>query len=355
MENDTQQPAFSICVPTYNRGFTTLMMVFDILPTMDENWELLILDNASHHEVEGYQQIEALTKVDPRLRYIRHASNRGFHHNFLAAFDHAKSAHIMLISDEDYANSDMIRQVLPELQASPNLAVLRGSIACIKGARPRNVCNYPNMRFSKGEVAMLYFCLNNTYMSGVIYNRELLVQSGVIELLRGGINDNSIYPHLYLELLACALFDAATTEEISCHEGEEKPTLGNRAGDYAPPYSFGSRVDQFIVLRSAIRQAIALMPGDFDNHLFIMMYLELCKRYMRLISQVNSPLYIKNKLHLGLLQDSLFEIFGAAIFAYPDLVPYEEYLFTEIHKIYASYKIKENATVENNGNETIAA
>lgn len=357
MQNSTdlQDPVFSICVPTYNRGLTALTMVVNILPTMDDNWELLILDNASTHEADRYQKIEQFTQLDKRLRYIRHESNRGFHGNFLAAFEYARSAHIMLISDEDYANSDMIRKVLPKLQASPELAVLRGGVGALDGHKPRNTFMCQNIDFSKGAMALRNFCLNNTYMSGIIFNRALLMKSGVIDILRTGIQANSIYPHLYLELLASALFDAACTEEIACFEGEEKLIEGNKPGSYAPPYAFGSRIDQFIVLRNSIHQAVALMPGAFDHQLFMLTYLQLCHRYMRLISLVNSPLYVKNQLHLGLLQDSMFQIMGAAIFAYPELVPYEEGLFTEIQKIYMDFRVKDATITDNLENNTIAA
>lgn len=351
MENNTHlQPVFSICVPTYNRGLAALMMVFTILPGMDDNWELLILDNASDLEVDSYQQIELLAQIDPRLRYVRHASNRGFQGNFLAAFDLAQSPHIMLISDEDYANTDMIRKVLPNLQASPNLAILRGEVRCIKGQRPRNAHSLPNMTFQKGWEALFGFCLTNSYMSGAIYNRQALLQSGVIERLRKGIQRNYVYPHLYLELLTCALFDAAFTEEMSCCEGEEKPTLGNRVMDYTPPYSFGSRVDQFIILRDAMREAISLMAGPFNHKLFMFMYLQLCNRYMKFITELNDTLYAKNNLNLGLLQDSLFQIFGAGVFAYPELLSYEEQIFDDIHKIYIQYKDIKNTSIENTVN-----
>lgn len=346
MENftDLQNPVFSICVPTYNRGLTVLTMVVNLLPTLDDNWELLILDNASTHEADSYQKVAQFTQLDPRLRYVRHDSNRGFQGNMLAAFDHARSAHIMLISDEDFANPAMIRKVLPRLQAAPDLAVMRGSVESLKGQIPRNTCKQQNKQFAKGSEALLNFCLNNTYLSGIIFNRALLIKSGVIDILRTGIQANSIYPHLYLELLACALFDAESTEEIACFEGEEKLSEGNQPNEYRPPYSFGSRIDQFIVLRNSIHQAVSLMPGDFDHQLFMQMYLRLCHRYMRLISLVNKSLYINNHLHLGLLQDSLFQIMGAAIFAYPELAFYGEGLFAAIQKIYSEFKIKDTST-----------
>lgn len=339
MEINNIQPIFSICVPSFNRGLKALKMILTILPNMDNNWELLILDNASDNELESYQQIEILAQLDHRLRYVRHSTNLGFHGNFLAAFDHAKSAHIMLISDEDFANLAMIRKVLPNLHARPDLAVLRGGVLPLEGQYPRNSYNSADIIFSKGEEALLNYSLTYNYMSGIIFNREILLKNGLIELLRNGINSNSIYPHLYLELLACAMFDAATTSEISCFEGEEQHNMGNTPSNYSPPYSFGSRIDQFIALRDAIRQAIALMPEPFDNKLFIDMYLLLCEKYMRLITLVNYPLYVKHQLDLSLLQDSMLRIFGAAIYTYPDLEPFEDYTFTEIHKIYSRYKM----------------
>ena len=84
--NNTKQFKFSICVPSYNRGNKALTMALQILPEMDDDWELLILDNASELENEAYQKIQELSESDSRLRYIRHDVNRMMYGNFSGVF-----------------------------------------------------------------------------------------------------------------------------------------------------------------------------------------------------------------------------------------------------------------------------
>lgn len=80
---------FTICIPSYNRGGMVLNLVQELLPDMDDDWEILVQDNASYSEVEEYRQLASLAEREPRLSYVRHPVERGFHGNYLACFEHA--------------------------------------------------------------------------------------------------------------------------------------------------------------------------------------------------------------------------------------------------------------------------
>ncbi len=344
---NNHKPTFSICVPTYNRGSKALNMAQTVLPTMDDDWELLILDNASNTELESYQQLQEMAIIDPRLKYVRHESNRMFQGNYLACFRLAAAPYIMIVSDEDFANSDMIRQVLPALTTLPNLGIVRGAIVPVEGVNPRNSHSRAEQSFFAGEEALSNFTFSNNYMSGTVYNRELLTNYGLVERLANGLDKNRVYPHLYMDMLVCALCDVITTSEIACFEGLEQITidggdlvLGVSKGpmDYNAPYSFGSRIDQFIVLRDAVWESVGLVEEPFNKALFVKIYLRLCEKYMYLITRVNSPMYLQHKIHPGLLHQAMLHVCGAAIGMYPELSDFETYLFLEIHKLHAKYE-----------------
>jgi glycosyltransferase involved in cell wall biosynthesis len=57
VKNNEQPSVFSICVMTYNRGDKALKAAETLLPNLDNDWELLVLDNASAKETESYQQL----------------------------------------------------------------------------------------------------------------------------------------------------------------------------------------------------------------------------------------------------------------------------------------------------------
>jgi hypothetical protein len=215
---------------------------------------------------------------------------------------------------------------------------MRGSIAPVAGVNPRNSHGRADFSYMRGAEALMGYAFSNNYMSGVIYNRQLLKDLGLVDRLSKGIDSNAIYPHLYLDLLASAVTDVVTTTQICCFEGADQINEGNDPKRYSAPYSFGSRIDQFVVLRDATFEAVGLIKEPFDKQLFATMYLKLCEKYMYLITRVNSPMYLQNKVHPGLLHQAMLYVCGAAISMYPEIAEFETFLFTEIQKIHDKYK-----------------
>lgn len=349
--NESDGPAFTIAVMTYNRGRRVLEMATMLLPQLDDNWELMILDNASTEEADSYAKLNELAQQDHRLNYVRHEVNTFAQGNFLKALELSKSDFVMILSDEDYANPTMIRQILPALSL-PNLGIIRGGIAPVEGMKPRNSHPRPDQSYFAGAEALTNFTFTNNYFSGTIYNTRLIKEYGLLDAFRQGLSRNRVYPHLYLELLMCAKCDVISTSEIACFEGYEQhieesgdPLFGKTKGpsEYAAPYSFGSRVDQFIILRDAIREAVSLIGEPFDTTLFVLMYLRLCEKYFYLITQVNSPMYISHQVHPGLLHQAMLYICGASISMYPEIQHCDTQIFAEIQKIHQRYELHGNS------------
>lgn len=345
--NESDDLIFTIAVMSYNRGRRVLEMAMMLLPKLDDNWELMILDNASTEETDSYVQLKELALQDRQLKYVRHEFNTFAQGNFLKALELSKTNFVMILSDEDYANPDMIRQILPALSL-PNLGIIRGGIAPVEGMKPRNSHSRHDRSYFAGQEALTNFTFTNNYFSGTIYNVKLIKEYGLLDAFRNGLSRNRVYPHLYLELLICAKCDVITTSEIACFEGYEQhiedsgdPLFGKTKGpgEYAAPYSFGSRVDQFIILRDAIREAVSLIGDPFDGTLFVLLYLRLCEKYFYLITQVNSPMYLSHQVHPGLLHQAMLYICGASIAMYPEIQHCDTQIFAEIQKIHARYEL----------------
>jgi glycosyltransferase involved in cell wall biosynthesis len=174
-------PKFTICIPSFNRGQAALSQVLYTLPLIESDWEILVLDNCSSNSIEGYSEIASLSESDHRVRYVRHAENLGFHGNLVECLNLANSDYLQIISDEDYGNPKAVRDAIATLNEFPHVGLIRGSIGAIEGMKPRNSAIYPDQFLEAGQSALSMFSMTTNYMSGIIYNKRLLVAKNILQ------------------------------------------------------------------------------------------------------------------------------------------------------------------------------
>jgi glycosyltransferase involved in cell wall biosynthesis len=306
-------PKFTICIPTWNRGHVALRQVLHTLPLIEPDWELLVLDNCSTANTEGYREIESLSMMDHRVRYVKHAENLGFHGNILASIKLAKSAYLQIISDEDYSNPKTVQDAIATLDEFPEVGLIRGSIGPIAGMVPRNSVTYADQFLTAGRHALGDFSFTN-YVSGIIYNKKLLEFKGIAQKFEVGLSCNpmiAVYAHVYLDILISASCAVISSGEIVCFEGEEL--------SYAPdtkaiaetfPYTFAGRLEQVIGFRDAFREVCS--PDQLnDLSLLMHLYIRLVHKYCTLF-HIDSFLYVERGLSLGALSESMRYFFIAA-------------------------------------------
>ena len=329
----------TICIPTYNRGEKAKRLVSRALIEIGDcnAVNILVLDNASQKEKNAYHDIAVMAKSLPGLEYVRHEENQMAHGNFLACFELTDSPHIMIVADEDTPCIEFINQVQPRLSKSSKLSILRGSIATEEGVSPMNAQQLISEKYSAGESALLNFSLTNNYFSGTIYNRRLLIELGLVNRLKENLELNSAYPHLYLEILASATSEVETSADICCVEGAPQILPGPGPSMHLPPYSFGGRLDQFVIARDNFREALTLMHGDFDIGLFLTLYLRLCEKYFYLVAMVNAPMYVRNNINPAILCESLLSFFMAAIVICPEADGLHDAINKELIRIQEKY------------------
>ena len=333
-------PVFTLCIPSYNRGRKALQLVETTLSKMDGDWELLVLDNASNEEKAFYDQIGVMAETEPRLTYRRHSYNREFHGNYLACVDMAQAPWIMICSDEDSPHVATIRTLLPFLHANSNLGVLRGSIVSEKEGKDCFNIIKQEIRLPAGNAALIGYGMTNNYITGTLYNLASLKKKGLLERLRQGIDAHRIYPHLYMELLIASQCEVMTTPAVVATTGEPQRT-GSSAGHtmrYHSYYSFGNRIDQVVLLRNALIEAVHLVRQPFDWDLFLLLYLRLCNNYFWLVTHANMPLYRDNMLHPGLLQKSLLCLCVSGITPHLTTASRKNRMIEEIIQIYLRYQ-----------------
>lgn len=339
---------FTICIPTYNRGKRALELVNVLLENLQENWSILVLNNASTNGVEFYNEIENLSKINKQIDYVKHDVNRQFYGNFKSCLTHPESKYIMIVSDEDFVNFDEIKSILDELEQYENLGACRTSIAPHKDLKVEGNCHtFQTSYLRAGEKALSGFCFSNNYISGIIYNLQNIKKTNLVEILDKNILSHKAYPHLYFDLLVSSKFDVLKTSKAGVLEGASvlSETLneeGKKAVtfDHIGLYGYGERVNQFLALRDGIIDAVNLLNENNNDRfiIFLNIYLLLVEKYFYLIAMCNMPQYKNHLMEESLLKESFFYISCSAIFAYPSIEPYKEIVLEGITSVYNKYK-----------------
>ena len=261
----------AICIITYNRGKRALENVENILQNIKKNFCVLVLNNGSNLGGEEYKIIEDLSKENSQLFYKRHVTNTQFYGNFRSCFDFNNSKYIMILSDEDFVNIDGLDDILNDLKNYNNVAACRTSIEPHKDLITLgNSYIYPNEYFIAGASALNGFSFFGNYISGIIYNLELIKKTDLLNILDRHINSHQSYPHLYFDLLVASIFDIILTSKVAVIERHAEQTLiengtSKISSAHIGLYGYPERTKQFLAFRDAIQQSVELAGLKTDG------------------------------------------------------------------------------------------
>jgi glycosyltransferase domain-containing protein len=114
----------SVGLPTYNRRDQLERAIESVLGQTHRELELTIADNAS---TDGTEKLcRAIAARDPRVRYVRHPTNRGPTENFNYVFDRLEREYVMVLGDDDWLDPGYVAACLRVLEAEPDVAVVVG-------------------------------------------------------------------------------------------------------------------------------------------------------------------------------------------------------------------------------------
>lgn len=111
-----QLPALSIGLPVYNGGADLAAALASLLAQSFADFELIIADNASTDSTGATCRAAA---ADPRIRYIRHAENRGAEANFAFVLAEARAPLFMWAAADDHWSPDFAARCVGFLDANP--------------------------------------------------------------------------------------------------------------------------------------------------------------------------------------------------------------------------------------------
>lgn len=186
----------SICMPSYNRGTSALKNVQHLLECVcDSEIEIVISNNGSTEDTEGYQEIKRL--ADARIRYHEFDENQGFASNVLKTLELARGQYVVLTSDEDIMILENMGEYLSYLKQHRNCGVFRTQgIGKLFSMLTEN-------RIYQGGTEAISAASNLNYMTGITYNMRILKQTKTLEIvkkLRGNIF-LEFYVHIPLALV----------------------------------------------------------------------------------------------------------------------------------------------------------
>ncbi len=158
------RPFLSICIPTYNRGEIVNRTVRNILKSEREDIEVVASNNCSTDKTE-----ELLLSIeDERFHYFKNKYNNGTN-NLVSVLTYATGEYLLLISDEDEVVLKNLDSYIKTLKKE-RPAVMLGSAAVNRNRYVNNGEIYAK----KGYEALKAFGFGNTYMSGYIFNNDIL-------------------------------------------------------------------------------------------------------------------------------------------------------------------------------------
>ena len=309
----------TVCFMTFNRGHILLKTIKKLLPRLNHNWPVLVVNNGSTRYTQEYSEIEKIAASCEDLNYYRHKKNILFDGNLRSLFELVPTQFFMVVSDEDEPVFDELDGFNSFLHKNRDIGGIRTSIAPMPGSNIdySQAHIFKDEVFEKGSIeGITRFGFAGAYISGQIYNARLLNKFNIPQRLKKNINANLSYPHLYLHVLAAANTRTMTVSSVMCLQGKDQIVRPEEFSDYFGPFSYGSRIDQFVALRNALIEAFKDIQqknsdGGFNANGFYKTYIGLCSKYCYLVLRAQGRMYQNQMINLDSLSRS-FTVFSLA-------------------------------------------
>ncbi|MCZ2261523.1 glycosyltransferase family 2 protein [Isoptericola sp. QY 916] len=122
-------PLITVVMPAYRPGPESITAVRSVVQQTWQDWELLVVDDASGDEFEAvFAQLQGL---DPRVRVLRQPVNRGTYAARNRALEEARGEFVTFQDTDDWSHPERLeRQVRPLLEDPSLLRTLSRSLRC---------------------------------------------------------------------------------------------------------------------------------------------------------------------------------------------------------------------------------
>jgi glycosyltransferase involved in cell wall biosynthesis len=124
-----REPRVSIGMPVYNGERHIAQALESLLAQTFSDFELIVADNASTDRTGDI--CRELAARDPRIRYVRHASNRGAVFNWNYVVEVARGSFFKWASGNDFCAPTLLERCVQVLDTDPQVVIAYGRTAYV--------------------------------------------------------------------------------------------------------------------------------------------------------------------------------------------------------------------------------
>jgi len=109
----------TIAIPTYNRPEKVLNTVKSLLPLLNNETCILVMDNCSDTRIDEHLR-KSIGEIDvDKLRVERNFINLGADGNFMRCFEYCETPYIWILADDGLVEPNAIERIFSELETYP--------------------------------------------------------------------------------------------------------------------------------------------------------------------------------------------------------------------------------------------
>jgi len=170
-------PLVSVGIPSYNRAVVVGDAVRSVLQQTHSHLEVIVVDDASTDETAA-----AIARIDdPRLRYLRHGTNRGGADARNTAIAAATGEDVAFLDSDDLWHPDKLARQLAALTACPERTVCYTRVEATTPGQPSAF--YPKRGIAPDELVANYLFLGEGG-DGAMFTSTLLLARSLFDEVR---------------------------------------------------------------------------------------------------------------------------------------------------------------------------
>ncbi|MEN9657060.1 MAG: hypothetical protein RL571_525 [Pseudomonadota bacterium] len=219
-------PMLTVVVTAYNYGRYLAQCISSILSQDYQNFELIILDNAS---TDHTQEILSSFSYDKRVKCIKHEMNIGAYVNFNLAFKAGSGRFLAIVSADDYLLPGHFSKLLSGLESNPHCALAYSSRIFVDDngieIEPPEHIGYAQSSYAGGRNELIDLLRYDCYitLNAVIFDRDKLRDELYFSINAWGGSDWELYVRIAAKH-AHFLFEKTPTACYRLHSSQYTST-----------------------------------------------------------------------------------------------------------------------------------
>lgn len=178
--NRNSRPFFSIGIPSLNRIDSLKKVISSILIQGFSNYEIVIIDDNSEDDIEGY--IRSLKKKN--IRFQKFHKRMGFKKIYMETILKSKGRYVLILGNDDYlCHKQTLQHVYEKINKHPHVGIAKLGLIYYKSTVSQpcfsTKLEEKDIYIDKANKEKLYFAVDTyglTHIAGTIYNRDIITE-----------------------------------------------------------------------------------------------------------------------------------------------------------------------------------